>query len=206
MVAGNLRLYVLIAGLALYAAALAFPAIIYKPDPRSNPKRSECGFAVTDDVMCQSFSFGGPGPTLCQRVEGNTSGKTFVDKGKILEYCKGWDLPVAGSLYGYEILPMGVLGVLLGVFAWFANLLTLLAVVLSAFGKRLAAMILSVGSVALGLQSFALDAVPFSEASMKPDNLNIVDRLGPGFYLWMASLVVFAVYCFLKKPDAAERR
>lgn len=201
-----MRLSVLIAGLALYAAALAFPAIVFKPDPRSNPKASECGFAVRDNVTCESFGFGGSGSTLCQRMEGNTSGKTFVDKGKILEYCKGWDLPVAGSLYGYEILPMGVLGVLLGMFAWLANLLTLLAVVLSAFGKRLVAMILSVASVALGLQSFTLDAVPFNEASMQPDNLNVVDHLGPGFYLWMASLVVFAVYCFLKKPDTAERR
>src|SRR5215208_3780501 len=195
MVAGNLRLYVLIAGLALYVAALSFPAIIFKPDPRSNPKSGECGFAVKDDVMCESFAFGGAGSTLCQR--GNTPGKAFVDKRRILDYCQGWDLPVAGSLYGYQILAMGVLGVLVGIFAWFANLLTLLAVVLSAIGKRLAAMILSVSSVALGLQSLALDAVPFNEGSMKPENLNVVDHLGLGFHLWMCALVVFAAYCFL---------
>jgi hypothetical protein len=33
----NLRLYVLIAGLALYGASLFFPAVIFKPDVRSNP-------------------------------------------------------------------------------------------------------------------------------------------------------------------------
>jgi hypothetical protein len=110
VVAGNLRLYVLIAGLALYLAALFFPAIVFKPDPRSNPKLGECGFAVKDNVLCEAFAFGGSGSTLCQRVEGNASGKSFVERRRILEYCKGWDLPVAGTLYGYQILPMGVLG------------------------------------------------------------------------------------------------
>jgi len=197
--ARDLRLSVLIAGLVLYVAALAFPAIIFRPDPRSNPKSGECGFAVKDGVMCEAFSFGGSGSTICQR--GTAPGKTFVDKKRILEYCQGWDTPLAGSLYGYEILPMGALGVFLGMFAWFANLLMLLAIVLAISGKRLAAVILSVSSVALGLQSFALDAIPFNEGSMKPDNLNVVDYLGPGYYLWMGSLVVFAVYCALKGPD-----
>ena len=202
MIAGNLRSYVLIAGLALYVAALALQVVIFKPDPRSNPRHAECGFAVKDDVMCESFSFSGSGSTICQR--GTASGKTFVDKHKILDYCKGWDAPVAGSLYGYEILPMGVLGVFLGMFAWFSNVLMLLAVLFAAIGRRLAAIILSASAVALGLQSFALDAVPFNEGSMKADSLNVVDHLGLGFYLWMAALVVFAAYCFLRKPPGAR--
>ncbi|HEY4167334.1 MAG TPA: hypothetical protein VGM96_11180 [Reyranella sp.] len=197
-----MRLIVLIAGLGLYAAALFAPAIIFKPDARSNPKRSECGFAVKDDVMCESFAFGGSRMTSCQR--GQTSGRTFVDKAKILDYCKGWDQSVASVLLGYQILPMGVLGVFLGMFAWFANLLMLAAVLLSAFGKRLAGMMLSLAAIALGLQSYAMRAVPFNEASMAADNLNVVDRLGLGFYLWMASLLAFTAYCFLKKAVAAR--
>lgn len=201
---GNLRIYVLIAGLALYGAALFAPAIVFKPDARSNPKGGECGFAIKDNVACESFAFGGSGSTVCQT--GSTPGKAYVDKGKILEYCKGWDQPVAGSYRGYEVLLLGVLGILLGIFAWFANPVMLGAVMLAAFGKRLAAMILAVPAVALGLQSFALDAVPFNEASMEPGNLNVVDHLGPGFYLWMGSLMVFAAYCFLKTGDGAGRR
>src|SRR5262249_33628901 len=138
----------------------------------------------------------------CQR--GQTPGRTFVDKAKILDYCKGWDQPVAGVLHGYEILPMGVLGVFLGIFAWFANLLMLAAVLLSAVGKPLAAMILSLAAILVGLQSYGLDAVPFNEASMAADNLNVVDRLGLGFYLWKASLLAFTAYCFLRKAVAAR--
>jgi hypothetical protein len=193
---GNLRLAVLIAGLALYAAALAAPAILFKPDVRSNPKHGECGFAAKDDVRCEAFGFG-QGATICQR--GDAAGKTFVDRARILDYCKGWDQPIAGSLHGYEILAMGVLGLFLGIFAWFANPLMLVAVLLSAFGKRHGAMIVAVPAVALGLQSYALDSIPFSEASMKPDNLNVVDHLGLGFYLWMASLLAFGAYCFQRR-------
>jgi hypothetical protein len=202
----KLRMRILIAGLGLFVAALFFPGIIFKPDARSNPKHSECAFAVQDNVMCESFSFGGPGLTSCEVVEGKTSGKTFVDKGKILDYCKGWDSPVAASYYGYRILLMGFLGVLVGQFAWFANPLMLLALLLSTFKKRLASMILSVSSIALGLQSYVLEAVPFNESSMDSDNLNFVDHLGRGFYLWMGSLVTFSVYCLLRKEDDAARR
>lgn len=134
----------------------------------------------------------------CEVVAGNKSGRTFVDKGKILEYCKGWELPVVDSYYGYRVLLTGLLGVFVGVFAWFATPLMFLAVLLSIFNKRLAAMILSVAAAVLGLQSFMLESVPFNESSMDPGNLNFVDHLGAGFYLWMASLVTFSAYCFLK--------
>lgn len=200
------RLHVLIAGLGLFVGALSFPAIIFKADARSNPKRGECAFAVKDNVMCESFAFGGPGLTSCGRVERPASGKTFIDKGKILDYCKGWDAPVAGSYYGYGILLMGFLGAFVGVFAWFANPLMLLAVLLSMFKKRLASMILSVAAMALGLQSYMLEAVPFNESSMDPGNLNLVDHLGLGFYLWMGSLVTFSVYCFLKDSAGLPAR
>jgi hypothetical protein len=193
--------YILIVGFGLFVGALFSPGIIFKPDARSNPKVDKCSFAVQDNVMCDSFSFGGLAMTRCERVEGKTSGKTFVDKQKILDYCKGWDAPVASSDYGYHILLMGFLGVFVGVFAWYANPLMALALLLSKFKKRLASTILSIFSIALGLQSYALKAVPFNESSMDPRNLNFVDHLGRGFYLWMASLVVLSAYCFLKTED-----
>jgi hypothetical protein len=204
------RIGALVAGLGLFAGALASPAIVFTPDARSNPKRDECAFAVEDDVMCESFSFGGPGLASCTVVDRQTSGQTsekaFVDKRKILEYCKGWELPVTAVSDGYEILLTGFLGVLVGVFAWFANPLMLLAVLLSTFKKRLASIILSVAAIALGLQSYALKAIPFNESSMDPGNLNFVDHFGLGFYLWMASLLTCAVYCFLKPGDDPRGR
>lgn len=196
---GKSKKYILFIGWGLFAAALFFPGIVFKPDARSNPKAGECAFAVQDNVLCDSFAFGGLAMTRCERVEGKTAGKTFVNKQKILDYCKGWDAPVASSNYGYNILLLGALGVFVGVFAWFANPLILLALLLAKFKKRLASIILAVSSVALGLQSYALKAVPFNESSMDSRNLQFVDHLGPGFYLWMGSLVIFSFYCFLKK-------
>ncbi len=193
-------------GFGLYVAALLSPGIIYKPDVRSNPKRDQCAFAVTEGVQCSSFSFGGLGMTNCERVDGAPSGKTFVDKGKILDYCKGWQEAVAKVDYGYTILLMGALGIFVGVFAWFANPLMLLALGLAKFKKRLGASIVSVLAVALGLQSYMLKAVPFNESSMEAGNLNFVDHLGLGFYFWMGALGVFAVWCFLKDNDVNAKK
>ncbi len=136
--------------------------------------------------------------THCELMEGKTSGKTFVDKRKILDYCRGWDAPVDASDYGYHILLLGFLGIFIGMFAWYANPLMFLALMLSKFKKRLAAMIFSISSIVLGLQSYALKAIPFNESTMDSRNLNFVDHLGCGFYLWMSSLIVFSGYCFLK--------
>ena len=93
---------------------------------------------------------------MCELVNGPTPGRTFVDKQKILDYCKGWDMAFGAKENGYSILLLGFLGVLLGVFAWFANPLMLLALVLSAFRKRLAAVTVAVAAIALGLQAYAL--------------------------------------------------
>ena len=208
MAIGKLQAYVLATGFALFTASLLLPGIVFKPDARSNPRFSECAYAVKDNVMCESFSFGGAGLMSCGTAEREAPGKIFVDKSKILKYCNGWDLPVAATDYGYRILQMGFLGALVGMFAWFANPLMLIALVLSVFENCFARMIgpfFSVFAVALGLQAFIFDAVPFNESSMKPDNLNYVDYLGFGFYLWMSSLAAFATYCFLKMSDTAVR-
>ena len=194
----QLRKYILISGLVLFIAALCFPSIGYKPDKRSNPKLDECSFAVQYNVMCESFAFGGFGMSQCGVVDAKASGKTYVDKQKILDYCQGWNEPVAGVSYGFSVLLLGALGIFVGVFAWFANPLMLLALLLAKLRKRVAAIIFS---IALALNSFALKAIPFNESSMDPSNLNYVDHFGLGFYLWMASLVMFSGYCFLKRKD-----
>ncbi len=78
-----MRLISLIAGLALYAAALVAPAIIYKSDVRSNPKYGVCASIVKDNVNCEAFPFGGDGSLICD--EDAKPAKTYIDKAKILE-------------------------------------------------------------------------------------------------------------------------
>lgn len=201
--AGGPRRYLLLAGLVLFVVSLLSPGIVFRPDARSNPKASECAFAVQDGVVCSSFGFGGAGMTSCGLAKDARPGEIFVDRQKILDYCKGWDAPVAERELGYVVLVSGFLGIFVGVFAWFANPLMLVAVLLSLSRRRVVAMVLALAAVALGLQAYALDAVPFNEASMEPDNLNYVDHLGYGYYLWMASLVAFAVYCCWKPASPA---
>jgi hypothetical protein len=65
-------------------------------------------------------------------------------------------------------------------------------------------LILSILSIVFGLQSYALKAVPFNESSMDASNLHFVDHLGPGFYFWMASLVVLSAYCFFRTKAVSE--
>jgi len=98
----------------------ANPALRHLLDVRHEVNAAAIGLsAKLKQGPMPAFAFGGPQMTSCQR--GQTPGRTFVDKAKILDYCKGWDQAVAGVLHGYEILAMGVLGVFLGMFAWFAS-------------------------------------------------------------------------------------
>jgi len=195
-----LRLIVLLAGLALYVAALFVPAIVFRPDVRSNPKHGECSSVIKDNVYCEAFTFGRNGSIVCD--DEAMPGKTYIDKQKIRDYCKGWDVPMGSSSEGYVALLMGMLSIFDGMLAWLANPLILMAVLMSVFGQRRAALIVSVAAIAVGLQSYALDGVAFSAVAV--DGKNMVDHLGLGFYLWMASLVTFAVFCFLKKPTPAR--
>lgn len=198
MAARGLRLVVLSAGFALYVAALFAPAIAFQPNARSNPKRYECEFAARDGVVCTAFPFGAArGSLICGL--GHVTGETYVDRAKILDYCQGWDMPVTRRpLRGYEVLLTGIVSIDFGMFAWFANLLMLVGLLLSAAGQRRAAVILMGGSIVLGLQSYLLHAIPADLGELVAGNRNVIDHLGLGFYLWMGSQVAFTAYCFLK--------
>lgn len=202
MAASGLRLVVLIAGLALYAAALFAPAIAFEPNARSNPKRYECEYATREDVFCTAFRFGREGANAsCWPIY--RPGETYVDRAKILDYCQGWDVPVARTATGAWALLTGIVSIDFGMFAWFANLLIPLGLLLSACRKHRAAVIVLVCSVALGLQSFALHDAPYDVPELMAGNRNVVDHLGLGFYLWIGSLVAFTAYCFLKIRKSA---
>lgn len=88
-----------------------------------------------------------------------------------------------GVVMGYWVLTTGWMGFALFQFGWYANLLELLAVLLMyRYPNR--AMVLAVMGVLLAGQSFWFDDIPGGETAMH------VVRLGAGFWLWYASMVL----------------
>lgn len=91
-----------------------------------------------------------------------------------------------GQVMGYWVLVTGWMGFALFQFAWYANLLVLLGVLL--MNKRPnTAMGLVVAGVLLAGQSFWFDDIPGQEVSMH------VLRLGAGFWLWYTSIVLMTL-------------
>jgi hypothetical protein len=92
------------------------------------------------------------------------------------------------SWYGVEALGLGVLGVFIGQFGWFANPLLLLSYVLVLFRRFIAASIFALVAVAVATHSFSLfhQHIPADEG-----DVNHLDAkaFGIGFYFWAASLL-----------------
>ncbi|QQZ29504.1 hypothetical protein HMY34_12370 [Thiothrix subterranea] len=88
-----------------------------------------------------------------------------------------------GVVMGYWVAATGWLGFGLFQFAWYANLLELLGVLLmSRYPNR--AMVVVVLGVLLAGQAFWFTEIPGQKA-----NMQIVD-LGMGFWMWYASIVL----------------
>lgn len=109
---------------------------------------------------------------------------------------------------GLNILEIGWLGIFFGMFAWYANALVALAFIFAHIEDFKTALILLVGAILLGPQSFLLRLVPTSEANFGGCDLDPrllgttpcvpVDHLGVGFYLWMLSFMVLAAHCLVQ--------
>ena len=98
------------------------------------------------------------------------------------------------EIKGYWVLAMGWMGFVIFQFAWYANLLSLLAVLL--MSKRVGtAFILSLLALLLSTESFLFDEVP-SASSDK--NIAIIDN-EIGLYLWIGAhcAVLYAVILML---------
>ncbi len=89
-----------------------------------------------------------------------------------------------------QVLGLGFLGPLIGQFGWFANLPAPLAALLLLFRRCFLAAGTAAVSLLLSLHSFALfhQQIPANEGGVGPPY--VLQRLGPGFYLWEASLLV----------------
>jgi hypothetical protein len=91
---------------------------------------------------------------------------------------------------GIQVLGLGWMGPLIGQLGWYANLPAGLALPFLLFRRCfIAAGILAV-SLLLSLHTLALfhQEIPANEGGVGPPY--VLQRLGPGFYLWVASLLV----------------
>lgn len=91
-----------------------------------------------------------------------------------------------GVVMGYWVLVTGWLGFALFQFAWYANLLGLLGVLLMQQQPN-RAIALAVVGVFLAGQAFWFEDIPGRHVSMH------IVQLGAGFWLWYASMVLIAL-------------
>jgi hypothetical protein len=98
-------------------------------------------------------------------------------------------LSEAGALQGWQILVLGWLGFVSLQFGWYANLFLVGAWVSLATAEYEEAAIMSIGACFLGLQTFLLYwiGVPGNDMDLGPRCY--LQSLGPGFYVWMASIL-----------------
>lgn len=95
---------------------------------------------------------------------------------------------------GYWIFAMGWMGFAIFQFAWYANLLSFLAVLLM-FKHPLYAFLLSLFSLLLAAESFLFDEIPLGTSK---GNIAIIDN-DIGLYLWIGAhcAVLYAVVLML---------
>lgn len=93
---------------------------------------------------------------------------------------------------GLQVLVLGWQGILLGQFAWYANLFWALSVVLAFFRKWILTCATAVLALVIGLDglSFVNARVPLDEAFV---NTMVFRSYQVGFYFWLASLIWLAV-------------
>ncbi len=91
-----------------------------------------------------------------------------------------------GSVMGYWVFATGWMGFSIFQFAWYANILILMAVLLMTnYANR--AMVMAVFAVLVGGQAFWFESIPGQGATMH------ILRLGIGFWLWYASIILMAL-------------
>ena len=194
--------FLYLAAIAAYLASLCLPGIVYEASILTNPKYQEgCAYATKPNVACSSFSFGRGGWQECGVKEFMGPGKEFVDKDQIIQYCTRWDKLVSSSDLGFVILGMGFLGFFFGTIAWFANPLGLLAFLAARIAFHKTGLALSVLAFIVGFDAFGFREKWLDEGGV---NKIRVDHLGPGYYVWEASLAILAAYCLVRAIGARK--
>jgi hypothetical protein len=101
------------------------------------------------------------------------------------------------SVKGYWIFAMGWMGFVIFQFAWYANLLSLLAILLM-FKRPLSAFLLSLLSLLLATESFLFDEIPLGTDK---GSIAIIDN-DIGLYLWIGvhcAILYAAVLMLIRK-------
>lgn len=94
------------------------------------------------------------------------------------------------SDFGFVLLLQGWLGIFIGQFAWYANVLALLSFKAIRNNKPVRGSFFALTAFILGLQSFLFLQKPLDEGVSSWHN---VDHLGIGFYVWELSFLVLFV-------------
>jgi hypothetical protein len=99
---------------------------------------------------------------------------------------------------------MGFLGFLVGEFGWLANFALIASWISMALAHYKTALVLSAIALLLALDTFALYviAVPADESGTNPPVH--LQSLGPGFWLWLTSILVIVAGAFLCRRSAAQ--
>ncbi len=166
-----------------YVVSLFTPSIVFQPTLADNPKYTPCSLVFDSDGECEALTDDGYACGLVgEGKKKDTKSKKYKEQ---VAYCgTDWNKPMSESMMGYYILLTGAFGVLMGSFAWFANIFFLIAAVTYSHRNYTYARAFAFGALAVGLQSIFLTEVPRNEGGV--DNF-VVDHFGPGFYIWMLS-------------------
>lgn len=185
----------------LYAVSMFLPGLVLNQSPVVPPE------AVTE---AKAMSFLARHAACWGRdswLHMAPNGDVLDDKGKKLTHDERQQIacrdPDDQTVYlGYDVLAVGWLGIFSGDYAWYANLLVLVAFVLALMARApRAAAVLSGGSVLLGLDAFRFTGMPSHNVPGQP-----LDHLGSGYYVWEVSLAVLLAAQIVVLWKRRERR
>jgi len=101
------------------------------------------------------------------------------------------------TLWGVQLLLRGFMGIFFGIIAWFANPLWAVALLLVSFKWVKTALAVSLGSLVIAFTTFL--AIGKDLAVWESDIYHQrLSALLPGCFLWMASLAVVPLACWLR--------
>lgn len=104
---------------------------------------------------------------------------------------------IGENWYGYDLLVGGWFGILVGQFAWYANILLVVGFIKIYIGNYISGMKWFVSAFLLGLQTLAFDSYPRGEGPF----YDVVDHFGSGFYFWELSFLLFFIYAWVRLGD-----
>lgn len=106
----------------------------------------------------------------------------------------------AEDIYGYWVLLAGWIGLILIQFAWFANPINLLALLLTKDHPKFA-LLLSVIALILASETFILKEIPIDINQGKM----FIKEFGLGFYIWFAAQLFFLLALLCRFIESLKR-